>query len=177
VTAKPSAGLVIYRRRRGACEVFLVHPGGPFWKTEGRGAWSIPTGEFALDEDPLGPARRALVEETGLDISGEFLPLTPIKQPSGKTIHAWAVEGDCDPAAITSNTFSIEWPPRSGTVREFPEIDRAAWFALDEAAERITEGQRGFLDQLRRVLAPEARPTTHRERLAEDVSGDHDDGP
>jgi predicted NUDIX family NTP pyrophosphohydrolase len=102
-------------------------------------------------------------------ISGEFRPLAPIRQPSGKTIHAWAVEGNCDPAAITSHTFSIEWPPRSGTVREFPEIDRAAWFGLDEARERITKGQRGFLDQLRQWLGGDSRAATHRTRPAEDA--------
>lgn len=162
MAGKRSAGLVIYRRRLGACEVFLVHPGGPFWKAKDLGAWSIPKGELEPDEDPLGAARREFTEETGLDISGEFLPLTPIKQPSGKMIHAWAVEGDCTPAAITSDTFSIEWPPPSGTVGEFPEIDRAAWFALQEAHERITKGQRGFLDQLRQLLGQDSRETTHR---------------
>jgi predicted NUDIX family NTP pyrophosphohydrolase len=169
MAGKSSAGLVLYRRGLLAGEVFLVHPGGPFWQAKDLGAWSIPKGELAPDEDPLDAARREFTEETGLDISGEFRPLAPIRQPSGKTIHAWAVEGDCDPAAITSNTFSIEWPPRSGTVRKFPEIDRAAWFALDEARERITKGQRGFLDQLRQWLERDSRATTHQTRPAEDA--------
>ena len=171
MAGKSSAGLVIYRRRLGACEVFLVHPGGPFWKTKDLGAWSIPKGESAPDEDPLGAARREFAEETGRDIPGEFQPLPPIRQPSGKTIHAWAVEGDCDPAGIKSHTVSIEWPPRSGTVRAFPEIDRAAWFALDDARERITKGQRSFVDQLRQWLGRDSRATTHRTRPAEDASG------
>ena len=171
VVRKSSAGLVIYRRRLGAGEVFLVHPGGPFWQAKDLGAWSIPKGELAPDEDPLDAARREFTEETGLNISGEFRPLASIRQPSGKTIHAWAVEGDCDPAAITSNTFSIEWPPRSGTAREFPEIDRAAWFALGEARERITKGQRGFLDQLQQLLGKESRKTPHREEARRKRAG------
>jgi predicted NUDIX family NTP pyrophosphohydrolase len=158
-SSESSAGLVIYRRRAGAYEVLLVHPGGPFWKAKDLGAWTIPKGEFGRDEDPLDAAKREFAEETGLDITGDFRPLTPIKQPSGKTIYAWAVEGDCDPAAIRSNTFSIEWPPRSGAVREFPEIDRGAWFALEEAGERITKGQQGFLDQLRHLLGWDSRGT------------------
>jgi predicted NUDIX family NTP pyrophosphohydrolase len=152
VSKKASAGLVIYRRSGAATEVFLVHPGGPFWQAKDLGAWSIPKGELTPDEDPLTGARREVREETGLDVSGEFRPLVPLRQPSGKIVHAWAVEGDCDPARITSNTFSLEWPPRSGSVQAFPEIDRAAWFSLDQAGERITKGQRGFLDQLRQLL-------------------------
>jgi predicted NUDIX family NTP pyrophosphohydrolase len=167
MAGKFSAGLMIYRRRLGGFEVFLVHPGGPFWKAKDLGAWSIPKGEFAPDEDALGAAKREFTEETGLDVSGSFLPLMPIKQPSGKTIHAWALEGDCDPAAIRSNTFSMEWPPRSGTVREFPEIDRAAWFALDEAQQWITKGQRRFLEQLRQLLGQESREL--RWRLTEEA--------
>jgi predicted NUDIX family NTP pyrophosphohydrolase len=152
VGRKASAGLVIYRRRGAAAQVLLVHPGGPLWQGKDLGAWSIPKGELAPDENPLTAARREVAEETGLDISGEFRPLVSLRQPSGKTVHAWAVEGDCDPARIRSNTFPLEWPPRSGRVREFPEIDRAAWFSLDEARDRITKGQRGFLDQLRQAL-------------------------
>jgi predicted NUDIX family NTP pyrophosphohydrolase len=149
---KRSAGLLVYRRRSGACEVFLVHPGGPFWQSRDLGAWSVPKGEFTPDEDPLDAARREFVEETGVEMSGDFLSLVPIRQPGGKTIDAWAVEGDCDPTTIKSNTFAVEWPPRSGHVREFPEVDRAAWFVIDEARERITKGQRGFLDQLHALL-------------------------
>src|SRR5262245_6766434 len=152
VSRKASAGLVIYRRRGAAIDVLLVHPGGPFWQAKDLGAWSIPKGEFAPDEDPVAAARREVAEETGLDVAGELRPLVPLRQPSGKTVHAWATEGDYDPARITSNTFRLEWPPRSGRVQEFPEVDRAAWFPLDEARERITKGQRGFLDQLRQAL-------------------------
>jgi predicted NUDIX family NTP pyrophosphohydrolase len=147
-----SAGLLVYRRRPSACDVFLVHPGGPFWESRDLGAWSLPKGEFGPDEDPLDAARREFAEETGLEMSGHFVPLAPIRQPGGKIIDAWAVEGDCDPAVIRSNTFAIEWPPHSGHVREWPEVDRAAWFAIDEARDRITKGQRGFLDQLRELL-------------------------
>jgi predicted NUDIX family NTP pyrophosphohydrolase len=149
----------MHRRRPGALEVFLVHPGGPFWTGKDLGAWSIPKGECPPDEDLQAAARRELREETGVELRGALHPLAPIRQPGGKTIHAWAVEADCDPTAIRSNTFSIEWPPRSGTVREFPEVDRAAWFPLDEARERVVKGQRGFLDQLERLLAPDAPAT------------------
>jgi predicted NUDIX family NTP pyrophosphohydrolase len=154
-----SAGLLVYRRRPGACEVFLVHPGGPFWRSKDVGAWSIPKGEFTPDEDPLDAARREFAEETGIEMSGDFVPLASIRQPSGKTIEAWAVEGDCDPAMIRSNTFATEWPPRSGRVQQFPEIDRAAWFAIDEARSRIIKGQRGFLDELRRLLGRDSART------------------
>ena len=125
-----------------------MHPGGPFWQSRDLGAWAIPKGEIRPDEEPLDAARREFVEETGVEVSGDFLSLAPIRQPGGKTIHAWAVEGDGDPAAIRSNAFATEWPPCSGHVREFPEIDRAAWFLIDEARERMTKGQRAFLDQL-----------------------------
>jgi predicted NUDIX family NTP pyrophosphohydrolase len=142
----------MYRRRRGVLEVFLVHPGGPFWAGKDAGAWSIPKGEYTLAEDPLAAARREFTEETGLTAAGEFIPLTPLKQPGGKIIHAWAVQGDCDPGAIRSNTFSLEWPPRSGRRQDFPEVDRAAWFPLAAAREKITQGQLGFLEELRRFL-------------------------
>jgi predicted NUDIX family NTP pyrophosphohydrolase len=149
---KYSAGLLLYRHRRGVLEVFLVHPGGPFWAGKDAGAWSIPKGEYTLAEDPLAAARREFTEETGLTAAGEFIPLTPLKQPGGKIIHAWAVQGDCDPGAIRSNTFSLEWPPRSGRRQDFPEVDRAAWFPLAAAREKITQGQLGFLEELRRFL-------------------------
>jgi predicted NUDIX family NTP pyrophosphohydrolase len=145
-----SAGLLMYRRR-GVLEVFLVHPGGPFWARKDAGAWSIPKGEYPPAEDPLAAARREFTEETGLTAAGEFIPLTPLRQPSGKIIHAWAVEGDCDPGAIRSNTFSLEWPPRSGR-QDFPEVDRAAWFPLAAAREKIIKGQAGFLEELRGLL-------------------------
>ena len=147
-----SAGLLLYRRRQGVLEVFLVHPGGPFWAGKDGGAWSIPKGEYSPAEDPLAAARREFQEETGLTAAGEFLPLTPLRQPSGKMIHAWAVAGECDATAIRSNTFSLEWPPRSGRRQDFPEVDRAAWFTLDAAREKIIKGQAGFLEELQQKL-------------------------
>ena len=158
---KISAGLLMYRRGGGALEVFLVHPGGPFWAKKDFGAWSIPKGEFDPGEDPLLAARREFEEETGYQVSGQFLALTPIKQSSGKVIHAWAVEGDCDATAIKSNTFSMEWPPRSGKLQDFPEVDRAAWFAIGDAKERINQGQRGFLDELLLLVAGDSGTTTN----------------
>jgi predicted NUDIX family NTP pyrophosphohydrolase len=146
--AKTSAGLLLYRWREGGLEVFLVHPGGPFWARKDQGAWSIPKGEFAAGEDPLTAARREVEEETGLVPEGGFVALTPLRQAGGKIVHAFALEGDCDPGAIRSNSFTIEWPPRSGQRREFPEVDRAAWFAVAEAQRKILESQRGLLEQL-----------------------------
>jgi predicted NUDIX family NTP pyrophosphohydrolase len=139
---KTSAGLLLYRETNGALEVFLVHPGGPFWAKKDEGAWSIPKGEFEPDEDPLAAARREFTEETGFTVDGEFLPLTALKQRSGKTVYAWAVRGDCDAALIKSNTFTFQG-------REFPEVDRAGWFGLEEAKDRILPGQAGFLEELR----------------------------
>ena len=149
---KISAGLVLYRRRAGGIEIFLVHPGGPFWAKKDAGAWSIPKGEAAPGEDLLARARTEFAEETGFVPAGEFRPLTPIRQAGGKTVHAWAVEGEADPAAIHSNSFTIEWPPRSGQMREFPEVDRAGWFSLAAAREKIIAGQIGLLDELERVI-------------------------
>lgn len=149
---KHSAGLLMYRYRDGVLEVFLVHPGGPFWARKDLGAWSVPKGEFTPAEDALAAARREFAEETGLPAAGEFIPLTPRKQPSGKLIQAWAFQGDCDPGAIKSNTFTLEWPPRSGSLQNFPEIDRAGWFTLEEAKEKITRGQVGFVGELEEIL-------------------------
>jgi predicted NUDIX family NTP pyrophosphohydrolase len=149
---KKSAGLLMYRRRRGVLEVFLVHPGGPFWQKKDAGSWSIPKGEYMPGEDPLDVAKRELQEETSFKASGEFIPLTPRRQPSGKIISAWAFEGDCDASAIRSNTFLMEWPPRSGRQQEFPEVDRAGWFSISAARERIIKGQSGFLDELTQIL-------------------------
>jgi predicted NUDIX family NTP pyrophosphohydrolase len=150
---RKSAGLLLFRDAPGGVEVLLVHPGGPFWAKKDRGAWSIPKGELAEDEDPLQAAIREFQEEVGHPApSGEFIPLTPQRQPSGKVVYAWAVRGDFDPARLQSNTFSIEWPPGSGRRQVFPEVDRAAWFPLHIAREKISKGQVGFLDELERKL-------------------------
>jgi predicted NUDIX family NTP pyrophosphohydrolase len=146
--ARTSAGLLLYRRRDGGIEVFLVHPGGPLWARKDRRAWSIAKGECEPGEEPLAAARREFAEETGLEPDGHFVALTPRRQAGGKVVHAWAIEGDCDPAAIRSNTFALEWPPRSGRMRTFPEIDRAAWFPLAEARDKLHAGQVGLLDEL-----------------------------
>ena len=145
---KRSAGILMFRRRDLALEVFLVHPGGPFWKNKDAGAWSIPKGEYGADEDPLAAAKREFQEETGFEAQGKFLPLGEIAQPSGKVITAWAIEGDCSSVAIRSNTFSMEWPPKSGRRQEFPEVDRAAWLDLVDARKRIVPGQGEFLARL-----------------------------
>ena len=145
---KTSAGLMVYRIREGRLEIFLVHPGGPFWARKDMGAWSIPKGEFSESEDPLEAAQREFREETGHEIEGPFLPLQSRKQPSGKIVHAWAVLGDLDPERIQSNTFTMEWPRGSGRQKEFPEVDRAEWFAVEEARRRILPGHVGFLDEL-----------------------------
>jgi predicted NUDIX family NTP pyrophosphohydrolase len=149
---KTSAGVLIYRLRDGRLEVFLVHPGGPFWARKDLGAWSIPKGEFTEPENPLDAAIRELREETGFDLEGPFEPLTPRKQPGGKIVHAWAVEGDLDPRHIKSNTFLLEWPKGSSRQKEFPEIDRAEWFEIQEARRRILPGHVVFLDELAELL-------------------------
>jgi predicted NUDIX family NTP pyrophosphohydrolase len=144
---KTSAGLLLYRRR-GVLEVFLVHPGGPFWAKKDAGAWSLPKGEFVEGDDPLAAAKREFTEETGFPIDGEFRRLDPLKQRSGKVIHAWAIEADCDASQVRSNLFSLEWPPKSGQIQKFPEVDRAEWFSIPEARKRIIAGRVGFIDQL-----------------------------
>jgi predicted NUDIX family NTP pyrophosphohydrolase len=146
--AKVSAGILLYRLSTNGPEVFLVHPGGPFWAKRDLGAWSIPKGEVDGDEDMLEAAKREFGEETGAQIEGDFIELTPLRQPSGKVVHAWAVEGEIDASSISSNTFSIEWPPHSGTSRAFPEVDRAEWFTLAEARDKLLPGQRPLLDEL-----------------------------
>jgi predicted NUDIX family NTP pyrophosphohydrolase len=153
---KQSAGLLLYRRRAGRLEVFLVHPGGPFWAQKDAGAWSIPKGEHGPEEEPLSGARREFTEETGFTAAGPFLPLTPLKQKSGKVVVAFACEGEADPGNLASNTFTLEWPPRSGQKKEFPEVDRAAWFPLAEAEEKIHPGQAGFLQELARLLGEQS---------------------
>jgi predicted NUDIX family NTP pyrophosphohydrolase len=142
----------MYRRRDGQLEVFLVHPGGPFWAKKDLGSWTIPKGEYLESEDPLQAARREFQEETGFTAGGSFTALGDLKQPSGKILTAWAFEGDCDPAQLKSNTFPLEWPPRSGRQAEFPEIDRGAWFAIEAAREKLLPGQRPLLDGLLRSL-------------------------
>jgi predicted NUDIX family NTP pyrophosphohydrolase len=150
---KRSAGLLMYRRGGGAIEVLLAHPGGPHWVHKDLGAWSLPKGEYGDEEEPLAAARREFEEETGFAPAGPYLALGELRQPSGKRVAAWAFEGDCDPAQLKSNEFEMEWPPRSGKMAWFPEMDRAAWFTLEEAARRITRGQRDFLRALERGLA------------------------
>lgn len=145
---KTSAGILLYRRRGDELEVFLVHPGGPFWAKKDLGAWSLPKGEIEEGEEPLAAAVREFREETGFEVAGDFRALRPLRQSSGKTIVAWAVEGDCDPAELRSGTFSMEWPPRSGQRQEFLEVDRGAWFTLAEARRRIVAGQAPFLEEL-----------------------------
>ena len=152
MVGKSSAGLLLYRIREAAIEVLLVHPGGPYWKNKDEGAWSIPKGEFLPEEDPLAAARREFFEETGVAIEGELRALKPLRQPGGKIVHAWAVEADLDPATIVSNTFEIEWPPRSGRLQSFPEIDRGAWFSLPEARRKILRGQVPLLEELAQML-------------------------
>jgi predicted NUDIX family NTP pyrophosphohydrolase len=145
---KRSAGLLMYRRRNGRLEVFLVHPGGPFWAKKDLGAWSVCKGEYAEGEAPLTAAIREFQEETGFSAQGEFLDLGTIQQSSGKIVSAWAFEGDCDPGDLVSNTCQVEWPPRSGRMIEIPEVDRGGWFSISEATERILKSQAPFLTRL-----------------------------
>jgi predicted NUDIX family NTP pyrophosphohydrolase len=145
---KLSAGIVLFRKREAGIEVLIVHPGGPFWAKQDDGAWSIPKGEYLEGEDPLAVAKREFTEETGSELSGPFVELSPAKQPGGKVIRAWAVEGDLDAATIRSNSFSLEWPPKSGHVQSFPEVDRALWCNPTLARQKLLPGQRVFLDEL-----------------------------
>ena len=153
--SRTSAGLLLYRQVPGL-EVLLVHPGGPFFARKDLGAWSLPKGEYESHDDALAAAQREFREETGFAPRGPFVALGTLKQPSGKSITAWAFEGDCDPALLVSNTFELEWPPKSGRMKSFPEIDRVAWFSLGEAREKILPYQRPFLAELADILA--ARP-------------------
>jgi predicted NUDIX family NTP pyrophosphohydrolase len=148
-----SAGLLCFRRASGSLEVLLVHPGGPFWAGRDEGAWTIPKGEVLDGETPLEAAVREFREETGHAPDGTFVALDPVRQPGGKLVLAWAFEGDLDPSSISSNTFSIEWPPRSGRHRTYPEVDRAAWFPVSQARTKILSGQAALLDQLESRLA------------------------
>jgi predicted NUDIX family NTP pyrophosphohydrolase len=147
--AKRSAGILLYRTAGGAPEVLLVHPGGPFWARKDAGAWSIPKGEYEEGEDPRDCALREFEEETGTALPpGELIDLGSVKQRGGKVVSAWAAEGDLDADAVRSNTFTMEWPPRSGRTVEFPEIDRAGWFGVDPAREKLVAAQAEFLDRL-----------------------------
>jgi predicted NUDIX family NTP pyrophosphohydrolase len=144
---KRSAGLLLFRRKGSEFEFFLVHPGGPFWKNKDAGAWTIPKGAIDPGEDPLAAARREFEEETGFDVDGSFVELGSFKQPGGKYVLVWAVEGDCAPAKLASNEFEMEWPPRSGRRQWFPEVDIGGWFSLAEAREKMLIGQRPMLDR------------------------------
>lgn len=147
--SKSSAGILMYRRIQGDFEVLLVHPGGPFWKKKDQGAWSIPKGEYEKDDDVLEAAKREFLEETGTAVGpGELHSLATVRLTSGKSITAWAIEGNCNAGAIRSNFFSMEWPPKSGKTQEFPEIDSARWFTVPEAREKIHPAQSAFLDRL-----------------------------
>jgi len=148
---KISAGLLMYRVRENELEFLLAHPGGPFWKDRDAGAWTIPKGEIQEGENPLAAAKREFEEEVGVKPQGDFIELTPITQKGGKVVHAWAIEGDCDTATIRSNTFQMEWPPRSGKFQACPEVDRAAFFRMDEARRKINPAQTALLEELRRL--------------------------
>jgi predicted NUDIX family NTP pyrophosphohydrolase len=150
--SKQSAGLLLYRNQKNDLEVFLVHPGGPFWAKKDLGVWSIPKGEFE-QEEPLLAAKREFSEETGLPApGGEYIPLAPVRQKGGKTVHVWAVEAEIDAGQLRSNSFEMEWPPRSGKMQAFPEIDRGAWFPIQEALEKINPGQGGLVRELVKKL-------------------------
>ena len=146
--ASRSAGIVVYRRRSSGLEFLLVHPGGPYWAKKDEGAWSIPKGEHGDEEDPLQVARRELEEETGLLVEGDPIALQPVRQRGGKTVTAWGYEADWDPTRLRSNTFRIEWPPRSGKLTDFPEVDRAAWVTLEQARTKINPAQLPLLEEL-----------------------------
>jgi predicted NUDIX family NTP pyrophosphohydrolase len=149
---RESAGLLMYRLRNGQPEFLLVHPGGPFWKSKDEGAWSIPKGEVESGEDPLSAAKREFAEELGFSAEGSFEPLQPIRQKSGKVVQAWAFAGECDPATCHSNTFEIEWPPRSGRRQAFPEVDQVAFLSLEEARRKINPAQAALLEELAQRL-------------------------
>jgi predicted NUDIX family NTP pyrophosphohydrolase len=153
VSARTSAGILLYRTRSESLEVFLVHPGGPYWAGKDDGAWSIPKGELEQPEDALAAAQREFHEETGSEVTGPFQALTPVKTRGGKWIQAWAASGEMDPSSLSSNLFSMEWPPRSGRTQSFPEVDRGDWFRLDEARVKISAAQLPLLEELATLLA------------------------
>jgi predicted NUDIX family NTP pyrophosphohydrolase len=150
--AKKSAGILVYHKNSEKYEVLLVHPGGPFWAKKDLNSWSLPKGEFEDEEDPFSAAKREFEEETGFPIKGEFIDLNPVKQPSGKIIYSWAVKGEIDANNVKSNLFKMEWPPRSGAIKEFPEIDRAEWFDLETAEQKIISGQIPIIENLKKIL-------------------------
>jgi predicted NUDIX family NTP pyrophosphohydrolase len=162
--ARQSAGVLMHRRRGGAPEVLLVHPGGPLWSKRDEGAWSIPKGEFAPGESAEAVATREFREETGFPLEGKLVPLAPCRQRGGKLVLAFAVRGDCDVERVKSNTFAMEWPPRSGRMQEFPEVDRAGWFGLDQARRKIMPGQAPLLEELAVLLDKEVRDESQRDR-------------
>ncbi len=147
-----SAGILLYRKQNNRIELFLVHPGGPFWQKKDIGVWTIPKGEFADNEEAFEAAKREFEEETGVSLSGNFIELTPVKQKAGKVIYAWALEGDVDAANISSNSFKIEWPPKSGRYKEFPEVDKAEWLSEEQAKEKINPAQARLVDELLQKL-------------------------
>jgi predicted NUDIX family NTP pyrophosphohydrolase len=149
---KQSSGVLLYRLTDTGLEVFLVHPGGPFWKKKDAASWTIPKGEFTDEEEALPAALREFREETGFTPTGPFIPLTPIRQKAGKLVHAWAAAGDLVPALVRSNTVTLEWPPRSGRKLRFPEVDKGDWFKLVTAREKINPAQSAFLDELRQII-------------------------
>jgi predicted NUDIX family NTP pyrophosphohydrolase len=153
---KESAGILLYRRVNGRLEVLLVHPGGPFWRGKEAGAWTIPKGEIDPGEDALACALRELKEETGLALDAPATPLPPVRQKGGKLVRAWAIEGAFDPAGLTSVTFELEWPPKSGRRESFPEVDRAEWFDVDTARAKINPAQAALLDSLTAIASPSA---------------------
>lgn len=150
---KKSAGILAYRRAGAELQVLLVHPGGPFWARKDAGAWSIPKGEFPDEEDPLAAAKREMQEELGTVPEGKYIALSPVRQKSGKLIYAWAVEASVDTGKIISNTFTMEWPPKSGKIKEYPEIDKAEWFSLTAAKDKINPAQFAFITELQQLLA------------------------
>ena len=149
--AKQSAGILVYKYINARLQVFLVHPGGPFWAKKDGGAWSVPKGEYLDDEEPLAAAKREFHEETGQAIDGEFVQLNPVKLKSGKIIHCWAVEGDVDADNIVSNIFPIEWPYKSGKFIDIPEVDKAGWFYVETAKEKINIAQVAFVEELEKL--------------------------
>ncbi len=150
--SKKSAGILLYRIREGKVEVLLAHPGGPLWVKKDEGYWSIPKGEFTDDEEPIEAAKREFYEETGARVSGKFVALTPVTQRSGKLVYGFAIKGEFDISLFKSNTFKMEWPPNSGRLQEYPEIDRVEWFDPERAREKIIPAQHSFLDELEGIV-------------------------